>query len=142
MSAFTEGLLASSPAIPGLDESIVISPRRLHLTLGVMSLTDAPEASSSATHPRTVEAALALLVQLRPQIMDILNGEELRVTLQRADIMRPERGDLERAHVMWVGPPLEGEDAARLKHVAGRSRVSVGSAWRGADDVESHRTRE
>ncbi|KIP10739.1 hypothetical protein PHLGIDRAFT_48278, partial [Phlebiopsis gigantea 11061_1 CR5-6] len=117
LSAFTQSLLSSDPAIPGLDESIVVSPRRLHITLGVMSLTDTSPVSSSVAPPRTVESALALLAQLRPRIMDILNGEELRVALQRADIMRPERGDLEKAHVMWVGPPHEGEDAARLKHL-------------------------
>ncbi|KDQ16020.1 hypothetical protein BOTBODRAFT_43642 [Botryobasidium botryosum FD-172 SS1] len=42
VSEFTDSLLASSSDIPGLDESIVISPMRLHLTLGVMCLSDDP----------------------------------------------------------------------------------------------------
>ena len=38
MSSFTSALLSQSPPIAGLDASIVIPARRLHLTLGVMSL--------------------------------------------------------------------------------------------------------
>ncbi|KAI0350131.1 hypothetical protein OH77DRAFT_1431260 [Trametes cingulata] len=34
------------------------------------------------------------------------------------DIMKPERRDDERAHVMWVGPAVDGESAKRLKKVA------------------------
>ncbi len=36
------------------------------------------------------------------------------------DVMRPERGDLSRAHVMWAGPEYGGEEARRLKVVCGR----------------------
>ena len=138
MSAFTRSLLDSSPAIPGLDESIVVSPRRLHLTLGVMSLTDTPEdptnsagqngdatrgKSSESSPPRTVGSALALLNQLKPRVMEILNNEKLCVPLKHVDIMRPERGDLKKAHVMWIGPPREGEDAQRLKRVSGSEAI-------------------
>lgn len=131
LSAFTRSLLDSLPPIPGLDESIVISPRRLHITLGVMSLTDATTnlaASASSTEsagvssespPQTVESALALLNQLKPKILEMLDGERLRVALEYVDIMRPDRGDLEKAHVMWIGPPREGDDAQRLKRISG-----------------------
>ncbi|EKM59199.1 uncharacterized protein PHACADRAFT_191520 [Phanerochaete carnosa HHB-10118-sp] len=132
VSAFTRSLLDSAPAIPGLDESVVISPRRLHITLGVMSLSDAlPDAlpsrsgpastqagESASGTPRTVAAALALLRELRPRVQALLAGAPLRVALRHVDIMRPDRGDPERAHVMWAGPSLDSEDARHLKRVA------------------------
>ncbi|KAI0073014.1 hypothetical protein K474DRAFT_1686391 [Panus rudis PR-1116 ss-1] len=120
ISTFTQALLASDPVIPGLDQTVIIPPRRLHLTLGVMSL-DRPsssEQSQSSQRPKTLESAKALLDELKPRVMEILAGEKLRVGLKRVDIMRPDRGDLERAHVMWVGPSHEDEDAKRLKKVS------------------------
>ncbi|KAI5894464.1 uncharacterized protein SCHCODRAFT_02534330 [Schizophyllum commune H4-8] len=38
LTAFGDALLAASPPVAGLDRSIVIDPRRVHLTLGVMRL--------------------------------------------------------------------------------------------------------
>lgn len=121
MSAFTRALLQSRPAIPGLDDSIVIPARRLHLTLGVMSLAAGPQDSGGHTHAE----AQALLNALRPRILALLadgGGDgRLRVALRRIDIMPPERGDVERAHVMWAGPPLEGAEcdaeSVKLKRV-------------------------
>ena len=55
----------------------------------------------------------------------MLAGDSLRIGLRNADIMSPERGDLEKAHVMWVGPPRDGEDAQRLKRVAGVYRFKL-----------------
>lgn len=52
--------------------------------------------------------------------MEILGQERLRVSLRCMDIMKPERQDLERAHVMWVGPSHDGEDAKQLKKVSGQ----------------------
>lgn len=101
----------TEPAIPGLDRSVIIPARRLHLTLGVMSLDAEPTS-------RTLDGALALLHQVRPQVMQLLNGQKLRVAFRSMDIMKPERGDLERAHVMWVGPSPEDNCARLLKSVA------------------------
>lgn len=111
----TTGLLASEPAIPGLDASIVVSPRRMHFTLGVMSLH-----RQSPTDPdapiKTLEEATKVLQELKPKILTMLNGERLRVSLDQMDIMRPFRGDPEQANVMWVGP-AESENTKRLKAV-------------------------
>lgn len=73
---------------------------------------------------RTVQAAQELLNQLKPQIITTLAEDKLRVSLQRIDIMKPERRDPARAHVMWMGPS-DGDTEAqaatteRLKAVCG-----------------------
>jgi len=54
---------------------------------------------------------------LKPRIMSILGTHKLRIALDNMDIMKPDRGDLDRAHVLWLGPGLEGEDAMRLSEV-------------------------
>jgi activating signal cointegrator complex subunit 1 len=51
--------------------------------------------------------------------MAVLGEHKLRIALDRMDVMKPDRGDLTRAHVLWLGPALEGEDARRLKEVCG-----------------------
>ncbi|KAI0369480.1 hypothetical protein BV20DRAFT_968080 [Pilatotrama ljubarskyi] len=133
MKTFTDALLAASPAIPGLDATVVIPPRRMHFTLGVMSLDldeDAPATADVSQAPTqagqekprpTLEAAKQVLQELKPKIAEILGQEPLRVKLDRMDIMKPERRDDERAHVMWLGPAVDGESAKRLKRVAGES---------------------
>ncbi|PSR90693.1 hypothetical protein PHLCEN_2v4842 [Hermanssonia centrifuga] len=72
---------------------------------------------AGSASPLTVESAVILLNSLRPKIMEMLGDNQLRVGLTCIDIMRPHRGDLEKAHVMWAGPSHEGEDVQRLKRV-------------------------
>lgn len=93
--------------------TVVIPPRRLHFTLGVMSLDVDKEKQ------RTLEMAKNVLQELRPKILEILGGEKLVVRLDRMDILKPERGSRERANVMWIGPSLESESARKLRRVAG-----------------------
>ncbi|TCD63061.1 hypothetical protein EIP91_006048 [Steccherinum ochraceum] len=124
MTAFTDALLTTEPAVPGLDKSIVVSPRRMHLTLGVMSLSTElhpasgnDDGSGQQQQQPSLQSAIDLLQELKPRIMEALSGKQLCVELKRVDIMKPERGSLEKAHVLWTGPTEEGEDAARLKRV-------------------------
>ncbi|KAI9566274.1 kinase A anchor protein [Boletus coccyginus] len=122
VSSFTNGLLGTTPALPGLDRTIVIPPRRLHLTLGVMSLESSEDSNiafdSQATNPRkTLSEALSLLSSLRPQISELLCGARLKVPLHMMGIMPPDRGDPDKAHVLWLGPRHENEDAQRLHKV-------------------------
>lgn len=126
MSTFTSNLLDEDPPIPGLDDTVVISPRRMHLTLGVMSLDQENHSSPSTneseanTRPlQTLTGAVALLRELRPRILDLLSGEDLIVALNHIDIMRPERGDLAKAHVLFAGPSPRGLVFQRLKAVSG-----------------------
>ena len=134
MSTFTDALLAAEPAIPGLDATVVVPARRMHFTLGVMSLdregsrrSTGPanganadsSASESDTQPkRNVEAAIKVLQDVKPKVMELLAGEKLRVSLDSMDIMQPERRNQERAHVMWVGPALDSASTDLFKKVA------------------------
>ncbi|KAI6144636.1 kinase A anchor protein [Pisolithus tinctorius] len=121
VSSFTDGLLQCTPALPGLDRSIVIAPRRLHLTLGVMTLDDSASANSSnesaPTTSKTLQDALSLLLSLKPRIMELLSGSRLCVPLHRMNIMEPDGGDPDNAHVLWLGPSHDGEDARRLQRI-------------------------
>ncbi|KAG8214936.1 P-loop containing nucleoside triphosphate hydrolase protein [Butyriboletus roseoflavus] len=122
VSSFTSGLLETTPNVPGLDRTLVIPPRRLHLTLGVMSLEDSENSSnaceSRAMNPRkTLPEALSLLSSLQLQVSELLCGARLKVPLQMMDIMPPDGGDPDKAHVLWVGPSLGNENAQRLQEV-------------------------
>lgn len=93
-----------STRIGGLDKSIVIDPRRLHLTLGVMALEADNSDPSPSTTPtkKTPQTALALLASLRPHILDILNGDEgVKVTLNEMGWF-PEGG--KGKNVLFFGP--------------------------------------
>ncbi|KAG1883931.1 kinase A anchor protein [Suillus subluteus] len=113
VKSFTDGLLNCKPALPGVDRGIVIAPRRLHLTLGVMTLENSPASSG-----RTLADAQALLRTLRARVMELLDGHSLCIPLTEMNIMNPDRGNADNAHVLWLGPSLNTEDAQRLKSVS------------------------
>ncbi|KAG1842757.1 kinase A anchor protein [Suillus subalutaceus] len=113
VKSFTDGLLNCKPALPGVDRGIVIAPRRLHLTLGVMTLENSPVSSG-----RTLADAQALLRTLRARVMELLDGHSLCIPLTEMNIMNPDRGNADNAHVLWLGPSLNTEDAQRLKSVS------------------------
>ncbi|KAG7094941.1 hypothetical protein E1B28_005743 [Marasmius oreades] len=115
-------LLQKTPdAIKGLDPSIVINPRRLHLTLGVMTLEKSNEhtADSEKTSKKTIESALELLHSLQPQLS---NEGPLEVPLKRLGVFESKKG----ARVLWVSPieqvvdeetPEEKENREKLQRV-------------------------
>lgn len=107
---FQNGLLAANPPIAGLDRSIAVDPRRLHLTLGVMAL--------STDGPHTVESALTLLQSLQPSIAVLLQGRNsVMVRLDSLDILKPDR-NRSNAHVLFLGPStLDDDDGVRLQAV-------------------------
>ncbi|EGN97767.1 hypothetical protein SERLA73DRAFT_182510 [Serpula lacrymans var. lacrymans S7.3] len=118
ISTFTNAVTLSSPPISGLDKSIVVAPRRLHLTLGVMCLNPALSGATSTSQSfKTLPAALNLLSALKPRIMEMIGDKRLCVPLNFMDIMNPDRGDHDKAHVLWMGPSLDSEDAQLLKRV-------------------------
>lgn len=127
LKSFTDGLLNCKPALPGVDRSIVIAPRRLHMTLGVMNL----ENSSGGT----LADAQALLTTLRPRIMELLDGHSLCIPLTEMNIMNPDRGNADNAHVLWLGPSHDAKDAQRLKSVS----EFVNKAFRDAGFIQDRR---
>jgi activating signal cointegrator complex subunit 1 len=115
----TDALLATSTPITGLDRSIVISPARLHLTLGVMSLSELPtgitdeaqtalnpnsepsQAEKSTLH-KTISDAVNLLQELKPEIQHMLDNQPIQLTLDELTVMR--RSPSGEADVMYIGP--------------------------------------
>lgn len=130
VKSFTDGLLNCKPVLPGVDRGIVIAPRRLHLTLGVMALED-----SLGSPGKTLANAQALLSSLRPRVMELLDGHGLRIPLTEMNITKPDRGDADNAHILWVGPSLDTEDAQRLKIVS----EFVSKAFRDAGFIQERR---
>jgi len=122
VSALTSSWLAHEPPIDGLDPSIVVHPRRLHLTLGVMAL--APSQPTRHHHHRDRESepeldlpgATTLLASLAPRIRAVLAHSPLRVPLGRLAVMQP---DPARAHVLYVEPDLRSPDGRLLRAVCG-----------------------
>jgi len=118
MGRFGQCLLnETNPRISGLNESVLIHPRRLHFTLGVMSLASAPpstnpeQATGSMGQSRTIDDAIRLLESLKPRLDELLRvsvsgpadqAQKTRVTLNSMDVMKLEKDGA--AHVLWVGP--------------------------------------
>lgn len=130
MAALQTALLDNPPLVPGLDPSIVVHPRRLHLTLGVMALSPEPPATdgdplTGVAGKKTLSQALDLLNKLKPEIMDILRGEGLYVPLNQMSIMKPEHRDTSQAHVLWIGPSSVGSHAGRLRQVCGMYPTTI-----------------
>ncbi|KAI0262406.1 kinase A anchor protein [Gloeopeniophorella convolvens] len=107
VTALTSSWLAHEPPIDGLDPSIVINPRRLHLTLGVMSL--------AAGTSRDLAGARALLDSLRPRILELLAHTPLLVRLDKLATMQP---DPTCAHVLYAAPDVRSSEGRRLRAVA------------------------
>jgi activating signal cointegrator complex subunit 1 len=121
-SALTDSWLGLEPCAAGLDPSIVIPPRRLHLTLAVMAL-DSPSSSvsrngggdrpnptagtGSPTPPsppaRTLERAKQVLDSCVQDVNEILNrnGGTLRLTLDRLGSFQ---SNWEQCHVLFAEP--------------------------------------
>lgn len=126
-SQVAASLLASPRAIPGLDESIILKPGSLHLTLGVLSLapqkpSSTSEEVNSTVHRHTIGDALKLFQSLCAPLADILAAKgDLMVPLRHMDVMRGgPKQKLEQSHVMWAGPDPETEEGKRLSTVCGK----------------------
>lgn len=143
-------LLNASPAIPGLDDSVILKPGSLHITLGVMSLwtdkedgqrasrkqADQANSMASSSELHSVQDAIALLNTLREPIRELVRGgisdlEEdpvLYLPLERMDIMRDGRNRVsDDGHVLWVGPNLDGKTGGKIGRVCGASDASNNS---------------
>jgi hypothetical protein len=95
--------VVKSSLVEGLDSSILIDPRRLHMTLGVMALeqdddsvhpTEAPETTTAQGHlpKKTVSSALYLLNSLKPRISEILQFDKgIKVPLEIMHVFKTEK---------------------------------------------------
>jgi len=138
MGRFGQSLLdETDPPISGLDKSVLIPPRRLHLTLGVMSLgsttsADRTEGTTDPIQPRTLDDAVRFLESLKPRLDSLLRAsapgsidqaQKIRLALNSMDTMKLEKGGA--AHVLWVGPKdgnskdITDEETNKLRQVCG-----------------------
>jgi hypothetical protein len=119
----------------------VVSPARLHLTLGVMRLVEEPHASqpptwtqsdSDTTKDRvfTIQGAIALLHSLREPIRSLLQAQggdgALRVPLNYAGVLQTERKQKDSSNVFWVGP---SPDLVELPGTLEHALQEVGSTF-------------
>ncbi|KAI0287134.1 hypothetical protein BC826DRAFT_74140 [Russula brevipes] len=112
ISALKPSWLAHDPPIDGLDPSIVVQPRRLHLTPGIMALTPLPPDRNSnddgdGDGERDLTGTTALLATLALRIRAVLAHSPLRVPLWPA--CRHAVGPCVRTCALpRAGPPLSG----------------------------------
>ncbi|KAL0953332.1 hypothetical protein HGRIS_004577 [Hohenbuehelia grisea] len=138
LQKFRAALLTSDPPIRGLEPKIAVDPRRIHFTLGVMTLESAPETQPSAgpegtadapieeavsgtqsspvLPPKTVQSALALLETLKPAISNILKDglEDQDATKPPLSVSLTTLDVLKPdkrggANVLCLGPPVDRE---------------------------------
>ncbi|KAF7299365.1 hypothetical protein MIND_00885800 [Mycena indigotica] len=114
-------LSPDATAIEGIDKSILVDPRRLHFTLGVMALspsaavgTSPPSITTPAPPTHTLDEAIALLRSLEPAVAELTEGP-LRVPLNKMGVLKMQKGQ---AGVLYLGPKDEkSEDTMKLRRV-------------------------
>ncbi|KAI5827883.1 hypothetical protein K523DRAFT_353948 [Schizophyllum commune Tattone D] len=146
--AFGDALLAASPPVAGLDKSIIIDPRRVHLTLGVMRLEEEEDSAPTGTAhadteaqaigdppssppppKKTISSALALLRSLAPQLAAL---GPARVDLERLGVLKTQKGGRE-ANVLWVGPREADESEGREGAADSKGGEAAESASEGTE---------
>lgn len=95
--------------IEGLDKSILVDPRRLHFTIGVMALasTDSAQSDTPESPQRTLSEATSLLQSLGPEI-DAIAREPIALSLDKMGVLKTQR---QQAGVLYVGPSDESNEA-------------------------------
>ncbi|PVF98399.1 hypothetical protein CPB86DRAFT_705293, partial [Serendipita vermifera] len=153
---FTDALLATDPPIGGLDETIIIEPPRLHITLGVMHLKESDDSATSSRNPRrtnketsssnqeeqeqdfkTVQEALDLLSSLQAEVVEVVRpAKTSEATGSTASNTQGLRVNLE---TMGILQPDKNEtahvlwigpEASRGPHKTTLERVAVNGAFR------------
>jgi activating signal cointegrator complex subunit 1 len=121
VTKFTDALCANSAAIPGMDKSIVIMPRRLRFTLGAMTLSGGAGDVPAKPHKSLAEAQ-EVLQSLQPRLLEMLakapSPGKLRVPLSRLDVVHPYHNNPRTVHSVFVGPGKEDAEYATFHAVA------------------------
>jgi activating signal cointegrator complex subunit 1 len=110
---------AADKAIEGLDRSILVDPRRLHFTIGVMTLSadEGPKDGSGTSKGKTVSDAIALLRSLGPEINEITR-QPLHLSLDKMGVLKTTR---QQAGVLYVGPGDEmNEETIKVGRIFGK----------------------
>ena len=127
-----------SSLVEGLDSSIIIDPRRMHMTLGVMALeqdndsvepTEVPETTTPQGHlpKKTVSSALYLLDSLKPRISEILQCDKgIKVPLEVMHVLKTEKMRLNTKE-------NQGEGRDRKEEASGRKRNRISEDERRGD---------
>ena len=162
MSAFTSALISSSTSGPsnnsevdGLDASIIVPTRRMHITLGVMSLADVPE-EGKRKGKRTIEEASAFLQSIKPTLLQKIHdsdstsddtsnqpsscnisgdpgpNEKLAIRFDELDVMKIERKrDLQKRYTPYQGPQSPSEADGRSERMAHVMYIAPSKEWEG-----------
>jgi hypothetical protein len=119
----------------------MVSPARLHLTLGVMHLANKAQESQPPTQAQsdsektkgrifTIQEALALLHSLREPVRSLLTAVggdgTLHVPLNYAGVLQVERKQEDSSNVFWVGP---SPDLVKLPGTLEHTLQEVGSTF-------------
>ncbi|KAH8822140.1 AKAP7 2'5' RNA ligase-like domain-containing protein [Flagelloscypha sp. PMI_526] len=135
LSSFNDQLQQADPPVTGLDETILIRPRRVHFTLGVMSLAsrtaarkaskpsssqqhEAPDPAVSTPIKPTVDDALAVLKTLEPSIRQAMGSSGFpAINLNTLNVLKStfnkESGQTT-AHVLYAAPKHGTDDYSKL----------------------------
>ena len=117
--------VVKSSLVEGLDSSILIDPRRLHMTLGVMALeqeddsvgpAEAPETRTAQDHlpKKTVSSALYLLNSLKPRISEILQSDKgIKIPLEIMHVLKTQKMRLNTKGNKGVGGDRKEEESGR-----------------------------
>ncbi|KAF7768412.1 hypothetical protein Agabi119p4_7655 [Agaricus bisporus var. burnettii] len=100
-----------STLVRGLDKSILVDPRRLHMTLGVMALDG---------ETKDITSALELLESLRPALRAVLEERHsVKVEFKTApEVLKTEKREGEIfANVLYLGVNEPSDETTRLKQV-------------------------
>ncbi|KAJ7750926.1 AKAP7 2'5' RNA ligase-like domain-containing protein [Mycena maculata] len=100
---------AETTVIEGLDKSILVDPRRLHFTIGVMTLSSDDKLKSDVgdlPEARTLPEAIALLQALGPEINEIAR-EPVVLSLDKMGVLKTQR---QQAGVLYIGPGDESNE--------------------------------
>lgn len=98
---------------------MLVDPRRVHITLGVMTLSSKTETqadSSAEPESKTLPDALELLRFLAPKLAEISLGQPVQVSLDRVGILKKSKGT--KAGVLWIGPSSTRENT-KLQDICG-----------------------
>jgi len=128
----------------------LVEPQRLHLTLGVVHLSNQDPPTTTSSSVKTVASALALLKSLRPRLLELAallipqhdnvghvvphSAPKLMVPLEVMDTFQNVGKGHTQANVLYVGPPHR---SARASHSLSPGESALDVLWMACRLIES-----